>query len=263
MEISYPAQQLNSVFMDTFKRPITVQPKMKVEVWSDIMCPFCYIGKRNYEAALKQFSGNTHVEIEWHSFQLDPTIPKNMAVKENVYQYLAEKKGMSYDQSAKLHEGLVETAKKAGLEYNFDKAIVANSFDAHRMIQLAKTKGLGDEAEERLFRAYFTEGRDFGEHETLIEIGKELGIPGEEIRTVLNSNEYAANVEEDIEEASAIGVRGVPFFVFNRKYAVSGAQPPEYFLQALNQSFNEWKTDNPSVEQVTESAVCTTEGECK
>jgi predicted DsbA family dithiol-disulfide isomerase len=248
--------------MDAFKTPVTDQPKMKVEVWSDIMCPFCYIGKRNYEAALREFDGRTHVEIEWHSFQLDPTIPKNMPVKENVYQYLAEKKGMSYAQSAKLHESLVETAKKAGLEYRFDKAIVANSFDAHRMIQLAKTKRLGDEAEERLFRAYFTEGRDFGEHDTLIAIGKELGISADEVRAALDSDEYAEKVEEDIAEAAELGVRGVPFFVFNRKYAVSGAQPPEYFLQALNQSFTEWKTDHPLAEQISVSAVCTPDGEC-
>ena len=131
------------------------EPKMKVEVWSDIMCPFCYIGKRNYETALQKFKENDQVEIEWHSFQLDPTIPTKSGKKVNVYQYLAEKKGMSYEHSAKLHEKLIQTAKAAGLEYNFDQAIVANSFDAHKMIQLAKTKGLGDVAEERLFRAYF------------------------------------------------------------------------------------------------------------
>ena len=216
-------------------------PRMKVEVWSDIMCPFCYIGKRNYENALAQFDEREQVEIEWHSFQLDPTIPKNSGKKENVYQYLADKKGIDYEQSAKMHASLVQTAKKAGLEYHFDRAIVANSFDAHRLIQLAKTKGLGDEAEERLFRAYFTEGKDFGEHETLVQIGKEIGLQEEEIKNALDSDAYAAKVEEDIQEAAEIGVRGVPFFVFNRKYAVSGAQPPEYFLQALQKSFDEWE----------------------
>ena len=117
--------------------------KMMVEVWSDIMCPFCYIGKRNYETALQQFKDKDLVEIEWHSFQLDPTIPVKNENKVNVYQYLAEAKGMSYEYSKKLHEKLIQTAKNAGLEYNFEKAIVANSFDAHKMIQLAKTKKLG------------------------------------------------------------------------------------------------------------------------
>jgi len=250
--------------MNAFKTVSIDQPKMKVEVWSDIMCPFCYIGKRNYESALKQFPDNNQVEIEWHSFQLDPTIPKNKIEKENVYQYLANIKGISYEQSSKMHESLVQTAKKAGLDYHFEKAIVANSFDAHRMIQLAKSKGLGDAAEEKLFLAYFTEGRDFGEHETLIAIGKEIGLAENDIREALTSDEYAAKVEGDIQEAAEIGIRGVPFFVFDRKYAVSGAQPPEYFLQALKQSFDEWRKDNPQSDILnSDGAICTPDGECK
>jgi predicted DsbA family dithiol-disulfide isomerase len=223
------------------------EPKMKVEVWSDIMCPFCYIGKRNYETALKEFGDHNQVEIEWHSFQLDPTIPVKSDKKVNVYQYLAEKKGMSYEHSAKLHEKLIQTAKVAGLEYNFDRAIVANSFDAHKMIQLAKTKGLGDAAEERLFRAYFTEGKDFGETDTLVSLGKEIGLDEEEIRNALDSDDYAYLVEQDIQEANEIGVTGVPFFVFNRKYAISGAQPPEYFLQTLEKSFGEWAIEKAAI----------------
>jgi predicted DsbA family dithiol-disulfide isomerase len=238
-------------------------PKMKVEVWSDIMCPFCYIGKRNYEMALKQFQNKDHVEIEWHSFQLDPTIPVNNEKKENVYQYLAEKKGMSYEYSKKLHEKLIQTAKIAGLEYNFDKAIVANSFDAHKMIQFAKTKGLGDAAEERLFRAYFTEGMDFGETDTLVSLGKDIGLKENEVRDALKSDDYVHSVEQDIQEANDIGVGGVPFFVFNRKYAISGAQPPEYFLQTLQKSFGEWTIDHPLIElSDSGGAVCTPGDAC-
>jgi predicted DsbA family dithiol-disulfide isomerase len=249
--------------MQSFK-PITPdKQKMKVEVWSDIMCPFCYIGKRNYESALNGFEGKDNVEIEWHSFQLDPTIPKSSPVKENVYQYLADKKGISYEQSAKMHERVIQMAKNAGLDYRFDKAIVANSFDAHRLIQLAKTKGLGDAAEERLFRAYFTEGKDFGDHDTLVAIGQEIGLGEEEIRSALVSEAYAEKVEQDIQIASEIGVQGVPFFVFDRKYAVSGAQPPEYFLQALNQSFGEWEKENSSTRLVVEEgAVCKPGEDC-
>ncbi len=236
---------------------------MKVEVWSDIMCPFCYIGKRNYETALKQFQNRNLVEIEWHSFQLDPNIPVNNGKKENVYQYLAEKKGFSYEHSKKLHEKLIQTAKNAGLEYNFDTAIVANSFDAHKMIQLAKTKGLGDAAEERLFRAYFTEGRDFGEADTLVSLGKDIGLQENEIRDALKSDEYTLKVEQDIQEANDIGVGGVPFFVFNRKYAISGAQPPEYFLQTLQKSFEEWTIDHPLNDMnVSGDAICTPGDSC-
>jgi len=249
--------------MTKFKAPVPEQPKMKVEVWSDIMCPFCYIGKRNFESALKQFDGRDRVEIEWHSFQLDPTIPKKIELKDNVYQYLAKNKGIPYDQSVKMHERVVDMANQAGLDYRFEKAIVANSFDAHRLIQLAKTKGLGDEAEEKLFHAYFTEGRDFGDHETLIAIGREIGLKKEEIRYALTSGEFAAKVEKDIEEAGEIGIRGVPFFIFDRKYAVSGAQPPEYFLQALKQSFGEWKENNPLTDITgSEDMICTQDGEC-
>ena len=219
------------------------EEKMKVEIWSDIMCPFCYIGKRNYESALKEFSNPGEIETEWHSFQLDPTIPKNMPVKENVYQYLAEKKGMPYTESVKLHESLVQTAKKAGLDYQFEKSVVANSFNAHRLIKLAKTMGLGDAAEESLFRAYFTEGKDMGDRATLIQIGQEIGMDTEKIKSMLDSSAYSDKVDRDIEEASQIGIRGVPFFVFNRRYAVSGAQPPESFLRALEQSFSEWKKE--------------------
>jgi predicted DsbA family dithiol-disulfide isomerase len=248
--------------MNSFKSIGLEAPKMKVEVWSDIMCPFCYIGKRNYESALSKFEGKNNVEIEWHSFQLDPTIPKSFPSKENVYQYLADKKGISYEQSAKMHERVIEMAKNAGLDYRFDKAIVANSFDAHRLIQLAKTKGLGDAAEERLFSAYFTEGKDFGDHITLVSIGKEIGLAEDDIKSALVSDAYAEKVERDIEEASEIGVQGVPFFVFDRKYAVSGAQPPEYFLQALNQSFSEWNA-NPDTELApAEGAVCSPDSDC-
>jgi predicted DsbA family dithiol-disulfide isomerase len=242
---------------------IAESPKMKVEVWSDIMCPFCYIGKRNYEMALKQFEYSDRVEIEWHSFQLDPTIPKKNEKKVNVYQYLAETKGMSYEYSKKLHEKLIQTAKNAGLEYNFDKAVVANSFDAHKMIQLAKTKRLGDAAEERLFHAYFTEGRDFGDTDTIVSLGKDIGLQEEEIREALGSDEYSYKVEQDIQEANDIGVGGVPFFVFNRKYAISGAQPPEYFLQTLQKSFEEWTIVHPlKVMSESGDAVCTPGDTC-
>lgn len=234
--------------------------KMKVEVWSDIMCPFCYIGKRNYEAGLKQFADSKNIEIIWKSFQLDPTIPQE-AVSENVYQYLADRKGMSYEQSVQMHESVVATAKRAGLDYNFDKAVIANSFNAHRMIQLAKTKGLGDAAEERLFYAYFTEGKNFGSTDVLIELGKDIGLTEAEVKTALTDDSYAYKVKQDIQEAQQLGVRGVPFFVFDRKYAVSGAQPPQAFLETLERSFSEWRKENPaSPFEVSEGPSCSVDG---
>ena len=140
-----------------------------------------------------------------------------------------------------MHQGVIQMAKNVGLTYNFDKAIVANSFNAHKLIQLSKTKGLGDKLEERLFLAYFTEGKDLGNPETLIELGKEIGLDEEEITSAIESDDYAYKVQQDIQEAQNIGVSGVPFFVFNRKYGVSGAQPPEVFLKTLEQSFTDWR----------------------
>lgn len=235
---------------------------MKVEIWSDVMCPFCYIGKRKFEQAMQQFDHAENIELEWHSFQLDPGIQAGHG--KNLYEYLSERKGISVEQSVAMHDNVVKMAEEVGLTYNFDKAVVANSFDAHRLIQLAKKNGLGDEIEEKLFKAYFTDGKDFANHSVLSEIGREIGLNAEEVEQVLTDpNAYADAVRKDITEASRIGVRGVPFFVFDRKFAVSGAQPSEVFLNTLNKSFGEWRQANPAFEmQVAEGPSCTPEGEC-
>lgn len=209
------------------------------------MCPFCYIGKRHYEKAIKQFTNSDQVEIVWHSFQLDPTIPMESIKQQNVYKYLADRKGISFEQSLKMYGSVLQMAKNAGLEFNLDKAIVANSFNAHRLIQMAKTKGLGDEAEEKLFMAYFVEGKDFGNQEVLVEIGKSIGIKDIDVQKALTNDDYAYYVNQDIQEAQNLGIRGVPFFIFNRKLAISGAQPVEVFLKTLGKSYNEWKNFKP------------------
>jgi len=211
---------------------------MKVEIWSDIMCPFCYIGKRHFEAALKQFPNAEAITVEWKSFQLDPTIP-TMAERVDVYQYLADKKGMTLEQSKAMHQNVIQMAKNAGLDYNFDIAVVGNSKDAHRLIQFAKTKGLGDQAEEALFKAYFTDGRNMSDLNDLVEIGTSIGLKSDELTAVLESEAFAYEMMQDIQEAQNIGVQGVPFFVFDRKYAISGAQPVEAFLQTLEKVYSE------------------------
>ena len=210
---------------------------MKIEIWSDIMCPFCYIGKRHLEAALSSFP-NEQFEIEWKSFQLDPTIVPQPG--KNVYEYLAERKGMSVEESKQMHAGVVARAAEVGLDYHFEKAVISNSFDAHRMIQLAKTVGLGDAIEETFFKAYFTDGRDLNDRDTLMELGIGVGLNALDIKDVLeDETQFASAVKNDISEAQQIGVRGVPFFVFDRKYAVSGAQPIEHFEQTINEVLNQ------------------------
>jgi len=206
---------------------------MKIEIWSDIMCPFCYIGKRQLETALQEFPGNDF-EIEWKSFQLDPTIEPQSG--KDVYTFLAERKGISVEQSIEMHKGVVERAKSVGLDYHFDKAIISNSLTAYRIIHLAKSKKLGDEMEEIFFKAYFTDGKDLNDAQTLIELGIKAGLDSNEVKEVVeNENLYLIDVKDDIREAQEIGVQGVPFFVFDRKYAVSGAQPVEAFVNTIKE----------------------------
>lgn len=211
---------------------------MKVEIWSDIMCPFCYIGKRHFELALKELDFANQMEIEWKSFQLDPTIPK-MENHVNAYQYLADAKGISFEESKAMHDNVVATAQRVGLTYNFEKAIVANSFDAHRLIQYSKTVGKGDQIEEALFHAYFTEGIDMADLDSLKSIGLKIGLSESELNRVLYSDEYSYEISQDIQEAQNLGLRGVPFFVVDRKFGISGAQPVEVFIETLKKA----KTD--------------------
>lgn len=210
---------------------------MRIEIWSDVLCPFCYIGKRHLEAALKDFSGKDRVEIQWRSFQLDPQQETKPGV--DVFSYLAERKGISKAQSEAMHAQVTQMAARAGLEYHFEKAVVANSFDAHRLLQYAKTQNLGDAMKERLFRGYFCEGQNIANFDVLADMAKDAGLDRAAALAVLNQQEeYAQAVKADIQEAQALGISGVPFFVIDRKYAVSGAQPVEVFLRALEGAGN-------------------------
>jgi len=237
---------------------------MKVEIWSDIMCPFCYIGKRHFENALKQFPDKDNIEVVWKSFQLNPAMKTEPG--KNINEYLADTKGWTIDYAKQMNAHVTNMANEVGLHYDFDKAVVANSFDAHRLIQLAKYNGKGDAMEERLFKAYFTEGKNTADHAILIQLGTEIGLDPAAIKKVLESNEYADNVEQDIYEAQQIGVRGVPYFVLNDRYAVSGAQASETFLGALNKAYGEWKKERerPGIKEINsnDAAICTTDEEC-
>lgn len=233
---------------------------MKVEIWSDVMCPFCYIGKRRFENALNQLPFNNEIEIEWKAFQLDPSIKKEPGKK--IHEYLAERKGFSVEKAKELNGQVTNMAAAEGLQYNFDKAVVANSFDAHRFANLAKKNGKGLEAEESLFKAYFTEGKDISDHDTLIQLGIDIGLDGAVVKQALESDAYTIDVQKDIAEAEALAIRGVPFFVIDRKYAVSGAQATETFVQALNQSYTEWKKENSQFTTI-QGEVCSTDGDCK
>lgn len=218
-----------------------MKDKMKVEIWSDVMCPFCYIGKRKFEAALNALPQKNSIQVIWRSFELNPTLQYKPG--RDSYSYIAEIKGQSREWSVKVHNSLTETAKSVGLDFNFEQAKIANSFDAHRVIQLAKIYNLTDAVEERFFKAYFTEGELISDHSTLIRLAEEAGLSKEEVTLVLDSDQYANEVRNDVAEARRLSATGVPFFVIDRKYAVSGAQDTSVFAKTLQKAFAEWDTN--------------------
>jgi predicted DsbA family dithiol-disulfide isomerase len=210
---------------------------MKVDIWSDVACPWCYIGKRRIEGALAGFDHHDQVEVVWHSYQLDPEAPS--ISKQTVTEVLAKKYGRSLAQAAAMNDRVSGIAAQDGLEYHLEKAQYGNTFDAHRLIHLAATHDLQDAMEERFFKAYFTEGAALGDHETLVKLASEVGIDADEARTVLASDAYADAVRADILRARRLGIQGVPFFAIDEKYGVSGAQSSEVLKEVLEQAWVE------------------------
>lgn len=229
---------------------------MTVEIWSDVMCPFCYLGKKNFEEALEQIEDSEKVKVEWKSFQLNPNLTNEGM---STLDYLSQNRGMSVEQVKGSFNHLVSAGKEKGIVFDFDKAIIVNTAKAHRLIQLAKEKGLGDEAEEAFFKVYFTDGMNVSDSKVLEEVGLSVGLTKDEVDLAQTDVKYQSGFERDLYEASQIGVKGVPFFVFDRKYAVSGAQPVEVFKQTLEKSLHEWK---PAVLEVNEGDTCDIDGNC-
>ncbi len=230
---------------------------MKIEIWSDIACPFCYIGKRKFENALKDFPQKDKVEIIWRSFQLDPEM--KVVPGQTVHEYLGIRKGTTTEEGKKMSDSMALIASEAGLEFNFDKTILCNTMNAHRIVHLAKKHGVQNEMKQALFAAYYTDGKNIGDNETLVTIGKKVGLDAMEITKVLEGEEYRNEVIEDQVYAQQIGVQGVPFYVFNEKYAVSGAQPTELFTEVLNKV---WEEEKPAVEIISTGVSCTPAGVC-
>lgn len=237
----------------------TMEHVMEVEIWSDVMCPFCYIGKRKFEQALAQFPHKDNVRIVWKSFQLSPDMQTDTG--KNIHQFLAAHKGISLQEAKKMNDYVTRMAKQVGLTYDFEKSVVANSFNAHRFSHFAKQYGKQDEAEELLFRSYFTDGKNIDDYPTLIQLGKEIGLDADALKTALENGSYTDAVHADIYEAQQVGVRGVPFFVMNRKYAVSGAQESKSFLEVLEKSYAEWQKENPGAGwNVVDGKTCSADG---
>jgi predicted DsbA family dithiol-disulfide isomerase len=204
---------------------------MKVEIWSDIVCPWCYIGKRRFEAALAQFPRRDQVEVTWRSFELDPQAPAR--ITGSLTELLARKYRMPVAQAAASQAQITDLAAEEGLDYHLDRAQSGNTFLAHQLLHLAAAHGLQDQMKERLMRAYFTESLPVGDLETLIGLAQGVGLDADEVRTALETGIYAEAVRKDERLAAALGIRGVPFVVLDEEYGVSGAQPAAVFLQAL------------------------------
>jgi predicted DsbA family dithiol-disulfide isomerase len=230
---------------------------MKIEIWSDFACPFCYIGKTKFEQALEKFEHKNEVEVVYKAYQLNPYAPKEM--EGNAYEAFAKGHNMTAKEAKERFKMFEQNAKTVGLTYNYDIIQMTNTFDAHRLAKFANTKDLEEKLTSRLMKAYFTDGMNLSNIETLVSLAKEVGLDESEAKNVLESNQYKDEVQAQIDEARKVGVQGVPFFVINRKYGVSGAQQTEYFYQALQQI---WQEDHPvkTLADQDQDASCGDEG---
>lgn len=240
---------------------------MEVAIWSDYACPFCYIGKRRFELALNSFPHSDKVDVTFKSFQLDPYAEKD--IDKTVYTMLAEKQGITEERAKVASEQIAAQAKELGLDYQFDTMILTNTFAAHRLSHYAKEQGKMYEMIERILKAYFTDSLKISDYDVLVKLAGEIGLDEREVLTVLQDGKYSKEVHADQSEAAQIGVQGVPFFVFNNKYAVSGAQPSEVFLEVLEKVWAEENQNKPltilsndsSTENVDEDTC--SDGSCK
>lgn len=216
---------------------------LRVDIWSDVVCPWCAIGKAHLEAALRSFPAADRVELHWHSFELDPSAPA--AIAGDHAEQLARKYGMSVETARQRIAQVAATGAATGLDLRFDQVRPGNTFDAHRVLHLAADRGLQTQVKDRFLRGYFTEGAAIGLPEEVERLAVDAGLDRDEVAAVLESDAYAAEVRADEEDARRLGATGVPFFVFDGRYAVGGAQPPEVMLQVLERC---WEERRPAVE---------------
>lgn len=210
---------------------------MKIEIWSDIACPWCYVGKRRFTRALGSFSHRDDVEIVWRSFELDPTAPKQHGLSQA--ELLARKYGVSIEQATAMDDNMTAAGRNEGLDLRFDRVQVGNTFDAHRLIHFANTHDRGAEMVERLFSAYFTDGAAIADTDVLVRLATEVGLDPDATRSMLGGTMFADAVRADEERARGFGITGVPFFAVDERYGISGAQQPELMLDTLRQAWDE------------------------
>lgn len=218
-------------------------PKMTIDIWSDLMCPFCFIGKKNLDTALAQFPDRDQTAISWHSYQLAPDFyPK---AGKNAHEILAEYKGVPVEEATQMNAYVADMAARSGITFDMDRMQWANTFLAHRLLQWAKQYGSVHSLEQRLFEAVFCNGENIGSVDVLLAITGEMGLPVNEATAVLNSTAYTEEVRQDIRQSMALGLRGVPFFLIDNKITFSGAVQPADFLRVITESYANWKAENP------------------
>jgi len=234
--------------------------KLRVDVWSDIACPWCYVGKRHLEAALARFAQRDSVEVVWRAFELDPSAPRTRPLDVSYSERLGKKYGTSKAKAEAMISRMVDVAAADGLDFRFDHIKPGNTFDAHRLIHFAAEHGIQDAMKERLLRAYMTEGEAIGEQSVLERLAGEVGLDAKEVHAMLASDAGADEVRADEAQAQELGISGVPFFVIGGRYAVSGAQPSEVLLQALTQAWTELGLGNAAGASFAEGATCGPDG---
>jgi predicted DsbA family dithiol-disulfide isomerase len=230
---------------------------LRVEIWSDIACPWCYVGKRRFEAALAEFEHAGEVQVTWRSFELDPSAPPVREGERAVR--LAEKYGITVERAQEMERQMTDTAAGEGLEYRLDIARSGSTFDAHRLIHLAAHHGLQDAMKERLLRAYFGEGELMSDHDTLVRLAVEVGLAEDDVREMLAGDRFAEEVRTDERTATQFGISAVPTFVVDRSLGVSGAHPPEALLQLLREG---WSRRAPAPVVLAGGEACGVDGDC-
>lgn len=239
-------------------------PKMKIEVWTDIMCPYCYIGKKLYEKALLRFDHADEIELEWKAFQLNPDLPGN-GNGYPVTEYLIGTMGLSEEKVEQMYKNVELLTKDAGGKFNLRNAIAANTRDAHRLIKLAATKGTDTLVVTELGKAYFEDAKDYSDHELLVEIGKKGGLEENEIRAMLAGDDYIYEIKQDMQEAANLGFDTVPTFLMDRRQAIIGSEPESLFVDVLNKTYDQWKKRSAKEEglNVRKGKSCSADGVCE
>jgi predicted DsbA family dithiol-disulfide isomerase len=227
---------------------------MEVEIWSDIACPWCYVGKRRFEAALAAFDSRDEVNVTWRSFELDPGAPREREV--DGATHLAQKYGTTRERALEMQRTMTEAAAGDGLDFRFDIARAGNTFDAHRLVHLGAAHGAQDAMKERLMRAYLTEGEPIGDPQALERLAIDAGLPADEVREALATERFTEEVRDDERTAHSLGINAVPFFVVDRAFGASGAHPPEALLQLLERA---WQEGSP-LAMVAEGEACGPDG---